>query len=166
MKPACESAVTMSQGYSPCRSIAAARGAITSRANARARACNASSPALSPCVMEGLCQILPAVRRQRRAGDEPGVVGGEEHHAARDLFRLAETAERNLRDDVLLKHVLRHGLHHLGVDVAGTDRVDGDPALGALLRERLGEADLAGLGGGIVRLSHLALLAVDRGDVD
>ena len=40
------------------------------------------------------------------------------------------------------------------------------PARGALLRQRLGEADVAGLGGGIIGLAHLALLAVDRGDVD
>jgi hypothetical protein len=61
-----------------------------------------------------------------RAGDQSGIVGGEEHHAARDLLRLAEPADRNLRQDALLQHVLRHRLHHLGVDVAGADGVDGD----------------------------------------
>ena len=40
------------------------------------------------------------------------------------------------------------------------------PGPRALLRQRLGEADLAGLGGGIVGLAELALLAVDRRDVD
>ena len=55
-----------------------------------------------------------------------GVVGGEEHHAARDLLRLAEPADRDLRQDDLLQHVLRHRLHHLGVDIARADRVDGD----------------------------------------
>ena len=34
------------------------------------------------------------------------------------------------------------------------------------MRERLGEADVAGLGGGVVHLAELALLAVDRGDLD
>ncbi len=72
---------------------------------------------------------------------------------ARDLLGLAEAADRDLRQDALLEHVLRHRLHHLGVDVAGADRVDGDAALGVLLRQRLGEADLAGLGGGIVGLA-------------
>jgi hypothetical protein len=59
---------------------------------------------------------------------------------------------------------LRHRLHHLGVDVAGADAVDGDALLGVLLRQRLGEADVAGLGRRIVGLADLTLLAVDRGD--
>src|SRR5262249_18448404 len=58
------------------------------------------------------------------------------------------------------------GVNDVGIDVTGADGVDGDAAACALLRQRLGEADLAGLGGGVVRLAHLALLAVDRGDVD
>ena len=57
-------------------------------------------------------------------------------------------------------------MHHLGGDIARADGVDGDALAGVLLRQRLGEADVAGLGGGIVGLAHLALLAVDRGDVD
>ena len=40
------------------------------------------------------------------------------------------------------------------------------PLRGAFLRQRLGEADVAGLGGGVVGLADLALLAVDRGDGD
>ncbi len=87
-------------------------------------------------------------------------------HAARDLLRLAEPADRDLRDDVLLQHVLRHRHHHLGGDVAGADRVDGDTLRRVLQRQRLGEAEIAGLRRGIVRLAELALLAVDRRDVD
>src|SRR6266850_1315960 len=110
--------------------------------------------------------ILPAVRRQRRTGNQAGLVGGEEHDAARDLLRLAQATERDERQDVLLQHVLRYRPDHFGGDIAGADRVDGDTALGAFLRQRLGEAELAGLGGGIVGLPHLALLAVDRRDID
>ena len=40
------------------------------------------------------------------------------------------------------------------------------PPLRVLQRQRLGEADVAGLGRGIIDLAELALLAVDRGDVD
>ena len=40
------------------------------------------------------------------------------------------------------------------------------PFARVLQRQRLGEADDAGLGGRVVDLAHLALLAVDRGDVD
>src|SRR5262249_30170084 len=51
-------------------------------------------------------EILAAVRRQRRAGDEAGIIGGEEDDAARDLLRLAQPAERDVRQDALLQHVL------------------------------------------------------------
>src|SRR5262249_47514461 len=44
--------------------------------------------------------------------------------------------------------------------------VHGDAALGVLQRERLGEADIAGLGRGIVDLAELPLLTVDRGNID
>src|SRR6266700_1091097 len=64
--------------------------------------------------------ILTAVRRQGRAGDETGIVGGEEDAAARDLLGLAQAADRDLRQNVLLEHVLRHRLDHLGGDIAGT----------------------------------------------
>jgi len=61
--------------------------------------------------------ILPAVHGERRSRDEAGIVGGEEYHAARDLLGLAEAVDRNLRQDVLVENILRHRLHHLGVDV-------------------------------------------------
>ena len=53
-----------------------------------------------------------------------------------------------------------------GIDVARADRVHGDAAPGVLQRQGLGEADVAGLSGRIIDLAELALLAVDRGDVD
>jgi hypothetical protein len=61
---------------------------------------------------------------------------------------------------------LRDGHHHVGADIAGADDVDGDAGARAFLRQRLGETDIAGLRGRVVRLPHLALLAVDRGDGD
>src|SRR5262245_51912337 len=57
--------------------------------------------------------VLPAVGGEGRPGDEPGIVGGEEDDAARNLLGLAEAAERDLRQDVLLQHVLGHRLDHL-----------------------------------------------------
>src|SRR5713101_6288766 len=110
--------------------------------------------------------VLPAVHGKRRSRDEAGIVGREEHDAARDLLRLAEAIDRNLRQDVFVEDVLRHRLHHFGVDVAWTDYVHGDAALGILQRERLGEANVAGLGRRIIDLAELALLTVDRRDVD
>src|SRR6266567_7945956 len=110
--------------------------------------------------------VLTAVRGQRRAGDEARIVRGQEYDAARDLFRLTQPPDGDLRNDVLLEHVLRDCLDHLGADISRTDGIDRDAALRALLRQRLGEAELARLRGRIVRLAHLALLAVHRGDVD
>ena len=48
---------------------------------------------------------LPAIGRNRRAGDEARIIGGQEGDAARDLFRLAQTAHRNQRDDALVQHL-------------------------------------------------------------
>src|SRR5262245_25404475 len=109
---------------------------------------------------------LAAVRGERRAGDQAGVVRRQEHDAARDLLGLAQPAERNERQDLLVEHVLGYGLDHLGRDIARADGVDGDARPRALLGQRLGEAELAGLGGRIIGLAELALLAVDGGDVD
>jgi transposase len=46
-----------------------------------------------------LRQVLAAVGRDRRAGDEASVVGCKEHHAARHFLWLAEAAHRNLGDN-------------------------------------------------------------------
>jgi len=86
-------------------------------------------------------RYLPAVCAQRRAGNEAGVVGGKKHHAARDLLRLAQPSDRDIRQDILLEHVLRHRLDHFGGDIAGAHRVDGDAALGAFLCQRSREAE-------------------------
>src|SRR5437660_12058634 len=40
--------------------------------------------------------ILPAIDRQRGAGDGAGIVGGEEYHGAGDLLRFAEAVDRAL----------------------------------------------------------------------
>ncbi len=69
-------------------------------------------------------------------------------------------------DDDLLEDLGLDGLDHLGADVARAHRVDGD-ALGChLLRQRHREAVHAGLGRRVVGLARLALLAVDRRDLD
>src|SRR5271170_1300966 len=57
----------------------------------------------------GLSQVLAAVRRQGRTGDEAGVVGSEEDDAASHLLRLAKAANRNLRQNRLFEHVLGNG---------------------------------------------------------
>src|SRR6185312_4197578 len=109
--------------------------------------------------------MLPAVDRERRARDEAALVGHQEQHPAGDLLGLAEAADGDAGDD-LLQHFLGHGAHHLGVDIAGGDGVDGDALAGALLGQGLGEAVDARLGGGVVHLAVLPGLAVDGADVD
>ena len=67
---------------------------------------------------------------------------------------------------MLIEHVLRHGEHHFGGDIAGRDRVDGDAFRGALLRKRFHEADIARLRRRVIRLARLTFLAVDRRNYD
>ena len=52
-----------------------------------------------------LGEMLPAIGAERGARDEARVVGDEEHHRARDLFGLAEPADRDQRQDVLGQHL-------------------------------------------------------------
>src|SRR3954464_4765881 len=97
--------------------------------------------------------ILAAIYRHRGSSDETGIVGGEEHHGARDLLGLAETVDRDLRQNGLVEHVLWHRLYHLGIDIARADDIHGDAKLGIFQRQRLGETDIAGLGGRIIDLA-------------
>src|SRR5205085_4040468 len=69
--------------------------------------------------------MLAAVDAQRAAGDEAAFLGAEKEDAPGDLAGLAEPADRDFGDD-LLQHVGRHRRDHVGVDIAGRDRVDGD----------------------------------------
>ena len=114
--------------------------------------------------------------RQDLAASVPVDADGDQHRLARHhaafphllvaRARLSEPAHGDLRKDGLFEHVLRHGHHHFGRDVAGADRVDRDALIGVFLSQSFGEAEIARLGRGIVDLAHLAFLAVDRRDVD
>src|SRR5476651_2134927 len=136
---------------------ALARGAMSLYSTSLAMAASLS--------MRPLVHVLAAVDRQGRAGDEAGVVGDQEQHAARDLVGLAESPDRDLGHD-LLQHVGWHRRDHVGVGVARRDGVHGDALGGTFLGQRLGETVDAGLCGGIVHLAVLPALAVDRADVD
>src|SRR5580704_18076027 len=75
-----------------------------------------------------------AVDGQPGAGDEPGTVGGEEHHRVRDVRHLAKPAKRGQPDDSA-RRLLRTGeqadagavhgelVAHLGGDKAWVDAV-------------------------------------------
>src|SRR5688572_25102995 len=82
--------------------------------------------------------VLAAVDRQSRAGDEAAFFRAEEGDAAGNLVGPPEPADRNAGND-LLEHVGRHRRDHLGVDIAGRDRVDRDAGARAFLGQRLGE---------------------------
>ena len=57
-----------------------------------------------PADTPGSIHMLAAIDRQRRAGDEIGLVGDQKQHRARDVLGLAEPSDRNARDD-LFEHV-------------------------------------------------------------
>src|SRR5271166_6198992 len=61
---------------------------------------------------------LAAVCGYRCTGDEPSVIARQEGDAFGNLLRLAEAADRNLRNDTF-EDLLRDSQHHFRVDVAG-----------------------------------------------
>src|SRR5690606_17432685 len=65
-----------------------------------------------------------------------------------------------------LEHVGTHGAHHVGADVPRRHRIHGNTLGGDLLRQRHRKTMDTGLGGGVVGLPELPLLAVHRTDVD
>src|SRR5213594_3627053 len=110
-------------------------------------------------------QHHPAVDDQHLTRNVAGEVGGEKEHRRRDIRSLAQPAHRNGPDQ---------GLARLAGDLPGQLRIDKPGRHGVheyiprgqLLRHRLGEADQAGLGGGIVGLALVARDADDARDVD
>ncbi len=70
------------------------------------------------------------------------------------------------RTVIFSTHLLWNGLDHVGCDITRADGVDGDPLAGAFLGERLREAYVARLRGGIIRLADLTFLVIDRGNTD
>ena len=109
--------------------------------------------------------MLAAIDAHGRAGDEFGVFGAKETDATGDLAGLAEAADGDLGDD-LFQHRFGHGGDHVGIDIARCDGVDGDAEARAFLRQRFGKAVDPALGGGVVHLTVLASLPVDRADID
>src|SRR5271166_36746 len=102
---------------------------------------------------------LAAVCGYRCTGDKPSVVTREEGDAFGNLFRLAEAADRNLRNDTF-EDLCRDSQYHFRVDVAGRHAVDGYAFAGVLLCQCLCVADHPRLRRGVIALSYLAFLAV------
>src|SRR5262249_36717418 len=108
--------------------------------------------------------VLAAVHGEGRPGNEVGVVRDQEQDGPRYIFGLSEPADRDPRND-FFEHVGRNRAHHVGIDIAGRDRIDGDPAPGSLLRQGLGKAVDARFRRSVIDLTVLSRLTVDRADV-
>ena len=92
--------------------------------------------------------IMPSVDRRLpkgRPGDKAGVIGSEEHDAARDFLGFPKPPGWDLGENLTVEDFLTHSLDHFGSDVARTDRVDCHPLVGVFQGQRLGEADVARL---------------------
>src|SRR5258708_39603360 len=81
---------------STSRSTPASRSSATSSATLRVEC------PIVKTVASGRASIhvLAAIDRQRRAGDEVGLVGDQEQNGAGDVLGLAEPADRDARDDL------------------------------------------------------------------
>src|SRR6202040_3021399 len=110
---------------------------------------------------------VAAVDVDRRAGDVAGPLGGKKTDQFGHLGGGAQArhGEGPNVDGQLLGGGVLAG--QLGVDQAWTDRVDGDAERAELLRGGAGEAEEAGLGGGVVGAAQGAhALAGGRREVD
>ena len=88
---------------------------------------------------------VAAVDDEDRAGHERGRGAGQEHHARRDLLGQRVALLRGVLDPVPPEFRAVHG-GHLGLHVAGRDRVDPDAQPGPLRGQRPGQLVHGGLG--------------------
>src|SRR5262245_26414823 len=95
-------------------------------------------------LIEGSSHADAAVDEQHLAGDERGLVCAQEAYRPRDVPGVSEAAERRVREHRLAQRLREH-LGERRVDVAGRDGVGADATAAELPRERLREADDAGL---------------------
>ena len=92
-----------------------------------------------------------AVRVQRLSRDVACQIAAQEEDDVGDLFRLPESAERNLFEHLLL-NVLRNRLSHFGENHSGCDGIDRDASSGEFLTQHLCDRDDSRLGRRIIHL--------------
>src|ERR1035438_1416483 len=129
------------------------------------------------CQMAVLSHVQAAVDSPDLPCDVGGLVAGEEADRPGDFFRPAEPTNRDLSTEPFHHFVWDRG-QHVGCDIAGSDRVDGqaDPVADRALRpgeledglpgQGLRQAEEPRLGCGIVGLADAAGFPDRRGHVD
>lgn len=89
--------------------------------------------------------------------DIVGFRSAEEADHICHVFRFAAAFQRNVHEECVARR-LRKLFGHIRDDVSGSDRIRADVAAAELARRGLGQSDHAGFGGGVVRLSGVAIL--------
>src|SRR6266403_3605731 len=106
-----------------------------------------------------------AVHAEHLAGNVTCLRGREKGHATRDIFRLACSAERNLRVNRLLDF-LRESSGHIRHDTARRNSIHSDIAAGQFARERFSETNQAGLARRVIGLARVSDHSDHRTDVN
>src|SRR5688500_13989914 len=104
----------------------------------------------------------PAVNRQVGAGNVGGLRGQQESDDAGNVLGLREALGGNLILHRLA--ILAVFRQHLGVDEAGRDVIDGNPAAGSFDRQCARIAEQGRLGRRVGRIALIAALCRDRSD--
>ena len=105
--------------------------------------------------------MLTAIDRYGGACNEACIVCHKEYDRAGDILGASQSANRNAFDD-FLKDILRHGTNHVGVYIARSNCVNGDPLSRTFLCKSFSETMDTRLGCRIVHLAVLAGLTVYR----
>src|SRR5438067_1994849 len=107
----------------------------------------------------------PAVHVEHMAGDVTRIGRSQKAHSVRNLLVGTRTPKWNNLGHILAQLRAQH-FRHCGLDPSRSNRVDCDAARRHFTRDRHSKADQPGLRRGVIRLSRLAHLSKDAGDVN
>ena len=100
------------------------------------------SVAVDRCKM-GSNHILSAIGGNRRTRDKACIIGDQENNRSCDLFRLAQPANGDVRQNIFLDHSRINSFHHVRRDIAGAYRIDRDTDAGTFLGQSLHKTEIA-----------------------
>src|SRR3954452_21487857 len=159
------SPVTLAYAATLARSISRSSTVSVRSGSESLRGTNGRAPAAARSRFfrpEGWVTVLTLGAQPGLAADPDRVAGDGDRSRAReigdglgDIDGLAALIQR-VQPAADLAGCQRNGLGHLCLDEAGRDGVDGDALLAELGGQRIGEADHARLGGGVIRLTAVA----------